>query len=156
MQSLNHRGIHYSSVCPLYDKAIETTAHALFHCDHAKLTWASWHNCLMDLTSLTREPVDIALDLIEKGSSHDLELFFAIAWSIWWNRNQANHEDSSFPPSQIWGLTSRILVDYKEACSLPSMQSALPLTNWRAPLLGFFKTNFVVQPQMMAGPLALV
>jgi len=43
--------------------------------------------------------VDIALDLIEKGSFHDLELFFAVAWSIWWNRNQATHEDSSSPPS---------------------------------------------------------
>lgn len=156
MQSLNHRGIHCSSFCPLCDKAIETIAHVLLHCDYAKLTWASWHNCPVDLTSPSREPVDIALDLIEKGSSHCLKLFFAVAWSIWWNCNQANHKDSSFPPNQIWGMASRILVDYKEACSLPSMQLALPLTNWRAPPSSFFKTNVVVQPQMMAAPIALV
>ena len=38
MQNLNHRGIHCSSFCPLCDKAIETTTHALLHCDHAKMT----------------------------------------------------------------------------------------------------------------------
>ena len=63
-------------------QAIETTAHALLHCDHAKLTLAHWHNCPIDLTSFPRELMDIALDIAEKDSSHNLELFFAIAWSI--------------------------------------------------------------------------
>ena len=38
MENLSHRGITCSSFCPIYDKAIETTTHALFYCDHAKLT----------------------------------------------------------------------------------------------------------------------
>ena len=100
MQSLNHRGIHCSSFCPLCDKAIETTAHALLHCDHAKITWAFWHNCRVDLSSPYCDLVDVALDFIAKGSPNDLELFFAVVWSIWWNRNQAIHEDSGFPPFQ--------------------------------------------------------
>ena len=82
MFNLNHRGIHCSSFCPLCDKAIETTAHAFFHCDHAKLTWAHWHNCPIDLSHCTREPVDFALAIAEKDSSFALELFFAVAWSI--------------------------------------------------------------------------
>ncbi|XP_050249054.1 uncharacterized protein LOC126696338 [Quercus robur] len=98
MKNLNHRGVHCSSFYPLCDKAIETTAHALLHCDHAKMTWAFWYNCPVDLSSSYGDLVDIALDFIAKGSPNDLELFFAVAWSIWWNHNQAIHEDSGSPP----------------------------------------------------------
>ena len=38
MFNLSHRGIHCSSFCPLCDKAIKSTTHALLLCDHAKLT----------------------------------------------------------------------------------------------------------------------
>ena len=79
MFNLSHRGIHCSSSCPLCDKAIESIAHALFLCDHAKLTWAQWHTYPVDVTSSSREPIDIALDFIEHGSLNDLELFFTVA-----------------------------------------------------------------------------
>ena len=117
MQNLNHRGIHCSSFYPLCDKAIETTAHALLHCDHAKMTWAFWHNCPVDLFSPYCDLVDVALDFIVKGSPNDLELFFAVAWSIWWNRNQAIHEDSGSPPFQAWEMASKVMAEYKSACS---------------------------------------
>jgi len=52
----------------------------------------------MDLSSPSCDLVDIAFDFIVKGSPNDLELFFVVAWSIWWNRNQAIHEDSDTPP----------------------------------------------------------
>ena len=141
MFNLNHRGIHCSSFCPLCDKAIETTAHALFHCDHAKLTWAHWHNCPIDLSHCTREPVDFALAIAEKDSSFALELFFAVAWSIWWNRNQALHDDSGAPPRQIWDMANRILGEYKEACSFSNLPQVPSLTKWSAPPAGFFKIN---------------
>ncbi|XP_023878292.2 uncharacterized protein LOC111990734 [Quercus suber] len=68
MQNLNHRGIHCSRFCLLCDKAIESTTHALLHYDHARMTWAFWHNCPVDLSSPSRDLVDIAFDLIAKGS----------------------------------------------------------------------------------------
>ena len=101
MLNLSHRGVHCSSFCPICDKALESTAHALLLCDHAKLTWVKWHNCPVDVTSSPRDLVDVAFEFIMKGSPHDLELFFAMAWSIWWNRNQAIHEDSGSTPSQV-------------------------------------------------------
>ena len=141
MLNLSHRGIHCSSFCPICDKALESTAHALLLCDHAKLTWAKWHNCPVDVTSSPRDLVDVALKFIVKGSPHDLELFFAVAWSIWWNRNQAIHEDSGSTPSQVWDMANRILYKYKDACSLPALSSAPSLTTWQAPPLGFTKIN---------------
>ena len=100
MQNLNHKGIHCSSFCPLCDKVFETTVHALLHCDHAKMTWGFWHNCPVDLSYPYCDLVDVALDFIAKGSPSDLELFFTVAWSIWWNHNQAIHEDFGSPPFQ--------------------------------------------------------
>nr|POF00754.1 putative ribonuclease h protein [Quercus suber] len=141
MQNLNHKGIHCSSFCPLCDKAIETTTLALLHCDHAKLTWAFWHNCPMDLSSSSCDLVDIALDLITKGSLNDLEIFFAIAWFIWWNRNQAIHKDLGFPPSHAWEMVGRVMVEFKAAYSLPVLPQPLPLSKWKAPPTGFFKIN---------------
>ena len=141
MFNLSHRGIHCSSFCPLCDKAIESTAHALFLCDHAKLSWAQWHNCLVEVTSSSSEPIDIALDIIDKGSPSDLELFFTVAWSIWWNHNQVVHEDSGTPPSQVWEMANIFLGEYKDACSLPIFSPAPAPTTWQAPPLGFFKIN---------------
>nr|XP_023915006.1 uncharacterized protein LOC112026546 [Quercus suber] len=141
MFNLSHRGVHCSCFCPLCDKAIETTAHALLHCDHAKLTWAHWHNGFAVLSAGTQEPVDIALDIIKNDSSSALELFIAVAWSIWWNRNQALHEGSGAPPSQIWDMAIRILGEYKEACSFSNLPLVSSLINWRPPPAGFTKIN---------------
>ncbi|KAK9986499.1 hypothetical protein SO802_031450 [Lithocarpus litseifolius] len=141
MQNLSHKGIHCSGFCPLRDKAIKTTAHALLHCDHAKMTWAFWHNCPIDFSSPNCDLVDIALDIIAKGSPNDLELFFAVAWSIWWNRNQAIHENSGSPPLQAWDMASKIMAEFKAACSYPILPQAPPLSIWKAPPLGFFKVN---------------
>ena len=85
--------------------------------------------------------MDVALDFIVKGSPNDLELFFAVAWSIWWNRNQAIHEDSGSPPFQAWEMASKVMAEYKSACSYSVLPQALPLSNWKAPLLSFFKVN---------------
>ena len=141
MQNLNHRGIHCSSFCPLCDKVFESTVHALLHCDHAKLTWSLWHNCPIDLSYPYCDLVDVALDFIAKGSPSDLELFFAVAWSIWWNHNQAIHEDSGSPPLQVWDMACKVLAKYKAAYSLPFSAQAPPVSIWKAPPIGFFKVN---------------
>ena len=125
----------------ILDPTNRTSAHALFHCDHAKLKWAHWPNCPVKLSHPIREPVDIVLEIIEKGSSHDLELFFAVAWSIWWNRNQAVHDDSGSPPSRSWEMASRALIDFKEAYAHPPLLRSPPAPNWRAPPSCFFKIN---------------
>lgn len=73
--------------------------------------------------------MDINLDIAKNDSSSALELFFAIAWSIWWNHNQALHEDSGAPPSQTWEMANRILGEYKEACSYSNLPLVSSLTN---------------------------
>ena len=40
------------------------------------------------------------------------ELFFAIAWAIWFKRNKIMHKDYSLPPPQVWQLAKNVSEDY--------------------------------------------
>ena len=46
--------------------------------------------------------IDIAMELVDLGTSSDLEVFFGVAWAIWHNRNKIVHEAFSHHPDQIW------------------------------------------------------
>ncbi|KAL0008148.1 hypothetical protein SO802_009650 [Lithocarpus litseifolius] len=70
-----------------------------------------------------------------------MDIFFATAWSIWWNRNQVVHNDSGSPPSRSWEMANRMLNDFKEACSHPPLPLPSPIPKWRAPPSGFYKIN---------------
>ena len=35
---------------------------------------------------------DVALDILKNGTNRDLEVFFGVAWSVWYNRNQVAFE----------------------------------------------------------------
>ena len=87
----------------------------------------------MDVSLESLDILDIALNLLDKGTAHDLELFFIVAWTVWWNRNQATHDDIGFPPIQTWEITNRTLLDYTSAISnsLPSQPSSI--SSWKAP-----------------------
>ena len=76
----------------------------------------------MDLSLESQDILGIALNLLDKGTTHDLELFFIVAWTVWWNRNQATHDDMGTPRIQTWEIANRTLLDYTGAnsISLPS------------------------------------
>ena len=122
MQNLKLRGVNIASFCPLGEKVPETLPHALLHCEHAKQIWACWQNCPVYLSLESQDLLDIALNFLDKGIVHDLELFFIVAWTVWWNRNQATHDDMGSPPIQTWEIANRTLLDYTGAnsISLPS------------------------------------
>ena len=93
--------------------------------------------------------------MLDKGTTHDLELFFIVAWSVWWNRNQAIHDDMSSPPIQIWEIANRSLLDYTGSCSfsLPSQPPSAAF--WKAPLMAFSKSMLMGLLQGTAEILAL-
>ncbi|XP_075654731.1 uncharacterized protein LOC142624885 [Castanea sativa] len=75
------------------------------------------------------------------GKLSDLDLFFMVAWSILGNRNQAIHNDSAIPPSQVWEIVSRAFLDFNASRLniLPTHPPALHL--WAAPPPGYHKIN---------------
>ena len=95
----------------------------------------------MNLYSPTQDFIGITSQIMEKGSSTDLDLFFMAAWSIWGNRNNATHNYASCPPTQVWEIAKRSLIDFTTS-NLPNHPSHPTVRAHRSPLsLGFHKIN---------------
>ena len=74
--------------------------------------------------------------------SHDLELFFTVAWAIWFNRNKVIHDDMCSSPSQIWQMAKILLEDFNDAASSDfCTPSPSQLHSWSPPLPGVLKIN---------------
>ena len=59
------------------------------------------------------EIVDLALRLLEKGTQRDLEIFFGVAWMIWYNRNQIVHEGNGVSEEHIWETAIQMIKEFK-------------------------------------------
>ena len=81
------------------------------------------------------------MQILEKGTSHDLELFFVTAWSIWYNRNQVVHEAVELPSAQIWGYAQRLMSDFNGAIPATLLSQQSPEVGWAAPPPNTYKIN---------------
>ena len=85
--------------------------------------------------------IDIAMKLVESGTSFDLEVFFGVARAIWYNRNKIVHEASSQYPDQIWCFAEKYIREFKSASIICSQDLAKTNGRWTAPPPGSFKIN---------------
>ena len=79
---------------------------------------------LADLLNVNMDIIDIAMKIFESGTSRDLELFFGVAWAIWYNRNKIVHESSSQFPDHIWSYARKYIQEFKSASIACSQQLA--------------------------------
>ena len=42
----------------------------------------------LNMLNVNMDIIDIAMEIVEMGTSSDLEVFFGAAWAIWHNRNK--------------------------------------------------------------------
>nr|POF18797.1 hypothetical protein CFP56_51645 [Quercus suber] len=84
---------------------------------------------------------DLVLQICSSLSALNLELFFAISWSVWYNRNKLLHGENGLPPLQILDLAKSIVEDYGEAFLLDSTPLPSSQSSWVAPSFGYFKVN---------------
>ena len=61
---------------------------------------------------------DSAMFILAHKPSHDLELFFTVAWAIWYNRNRVTHEDKCSSPSQVWQMAKSSIEDFNDAATI--------------------------------------
>ena len=66
-----------------------------------------------------------------------MEVFFGVAWAIWYNRNKIVHKALSHHPDQIWCFAKKYIHEFKSASTRCSQSS----TKWTAPPRGSFKIN---------------
>ncbi|KAL0004281.1 hypothetical protein SO802_011842 [Lithocarpus litseifolius] len=136
------RGINTSSECPLCNKEIEFTHHALLHCKFAIQVWSHWPEGLQLIQRNFWSFPDLAMFILTHKTSQDLELFFSVAWAIWYNRNRTIHEGLSASPTQIWQMASCSLEEFS-AAAITDLSSPRPaLSNhWSPPPPSVFKIN---------------
>ena len=139
--NLARRGLNIETKCPLCKKALESTCHALIHCEKLGDVWWNWHTCPVNLLGRNTNLVDIALEIMEAGSPQDLEIFFATAWSVWLNRNKVVHESGGSSPSQIWNIARRTHEDYCDAIACYFLKQQPLDVGWVAPPPEFYKIN---------------
>lgn len=84
---------------------------------------------------------DAGKRILSEGATKDLELFFVVAWSIWYNRNQKCFEDKTHPPNQIWYHARRLVLEHKEAIASINGKHTPEDPKWIAPPLDFHKIN---------------
>ena len=84
---------------------------------------------------------DIALQILDKRTTCELEMFFIIAWSIWYNRNLVVFESICKMPSHIWRFASRYLYEYRSARVAVDKGQRAEYGGWSPPPPGVFKVN---------------
>ena len=142
MEKVCTRGISTSNECPICGKELETTHHALLHCEFANLVW----NCWSDLPQMIQRNKwtfhDSAMYILAHKPSHDLELFLTVAWAIWVNRNKVTHEDKCSSPSKVWQMAKNSIEEFNDAATI-DLFTPRPshLYNWSPPPPCVFKIN---------------
>ncbi|KAK9986840.1 hypothetical protein SO802_031791 [Lithocarpus litseifolius] len=98
-------------------------------------------SCPINILAEINDVVDVALRILEAGTSNDLEIFFVTAWSIWYNRNQVAHEAHGLPSAQIWDAAQRALNDYNVAATVNLLRQQPSEIGWCAALANMHKIN---------------
>ena len=135
------KGIQTSCTCPVCDEEPESLVHALISCDFALSVWSLWQDCPIDLLLKTKNFNDLVFQLCPSSSALNLELFFAISWSVWYNRNKLLHGENGLRSLQILELAKSMVEDYKEAFLLDTPPLPSPQSSWVAPPPDYFKVN---------------
>ena len=141
LTNLVTKGIQTSCTYPICDEELESLVHALISCDFALSVWSLWQDYPIDLLLKTKNFNDLVLQLCSSSFALNLKLFFAISWSVWYNRNKLLHGENALWPLQILELSKSMVEDYREAFSLDTPPLLSPQSSSVAPPPDYFKVN---------------
>ncbi|XP_030958321.1 uncharacterized protein LOC115980180 [Quercus lobata] len=141
-ETLCARGIITDKDCPICNKELESIHHALLHCDFAIQVWSFSVDGVQWLQRNNWTFPDLAMYFLTHKSSHVLESFLTIVWTIWYNRNRTIHKDICSHPSQVWQMARNSIKDFTNVAytNLPSSRPTLS-SCWSPPPPGVFKIN---------------
>ena len=83
--------------------------------------------------------IDSALFILSNRSQQALELFFGIAWAIWYNRNKVIHEDCYLSYQQVWQLALSVVEDFSNVAAWDFSQPRALSVKWTPLLLEYSK-----------------
>ena len=79
MLNLRRRGVNTDGLCLVCGLVVESIYHALFKCAGVKNVWELWKECPMVIGAENMDFSELALKMLECGSSRDLELLVVVA-----------------------------------------------------------------------------
>ena len=84
---------------------------------------------------------DLALKMLECGTSRDMELLVVVAWAIWCSRNLRVFELVCQGADQVWSHAISMLSDCREAVKFCGLDPSACEVSWKKPLAEVFKIN---------------
>ena len=141
MEAINHRGISHSKTCPVCKNEAESLDHALLDCDFSSPVWNIWLENPLSTHGIKISFLDSSIFVLSYATLQVSELFFTIAWAIWFNRNKVAHEGCGLTPNQVWQLVKSSVENYACSSLWDFCQPRAPPTCWVPPPHGFHKIN---------------
>ena len=143
MEAICCRGITQSRGCPVCSSEVESLDHALLHCAFSASVWCLWSDNPLRTHGINKSFLDSTIFILSPSYAtlQDLELFFAIAWAIWFNRNKIVYKDSSLLPLQVWKMAKNVSEDFVSSATWDLGQPRTTPSSWVPPPSGFHKIN---------------
>ena len=66
--------------------------HSIIDCEVARRVWEKWEASIVESWQGLKGISDVALEILRNGTDCDFEVFFGVAWFVWYNRNQVAFE----------------------------------------------------------------
>lgn len=143
LDTLRRRNIVIDVLCPVCQCRIESIIHVFRDCHYARISWALSPIPNLLLQSDLGDAWHWFLEVKDKLSKEDFDLFVCICWSIWRNRNRVVHEGRRDDPAMSASFAPAYVQEFKAAqphFSRPRPPETSP--DWQPPAVGSFKVNF--------------
>ena len=112
MEAINHRGISHSKTCSVCKNEAESLDHALLGCAFSSSVWNLWLENPLSIHGIKNSFLDSTIFILSHAPLQGSELFFTVAWAIWYNRNKVVHEGCGLTLNQVWQLVKSSVEDY--------------------------------------------
>ena len=109
--NLYQRKVVDSPLCSSYGRANETVIHAIWDCDNVKRCWDLDFNKLQSQHHMLRSFADLLFFV--RQQEENVELFTALAWSIWGRRNKCHFNEPSLPPKKLHEAAAALLAEFQ-------------------------------------------
>ena len=135
------RGISQNKVCLVCGYEAENINHALISCDFSSLVWNLWLENSLRMQGIGKSFLDFTLIILSHLTPQDLELFFAMTWALWSNRNRIVHKDNNLSPLQVWHMVKIVVEDYAYSASWDFDPTRPAPSKWVLPPPRIHKVN---------------
>ncbi|KAK2646638.1 hypothetical protein Ddye_021833 [Dipteronia dyeriana] len=144
MSNLGKMGIAVNNVCPICKLGEETTIHALWTCNKAKVVQKEWMSRNAKRYDGHGSFFELISDIAKHCNMEDIKVFCIVCWRLWGLRNDFVHNGGIQPYREVWPWSHKYAIDCKvlnKETKQRGMGDIITEPGSRAPECGFYKVN---------------